>query len=477
MARREGEFEAVTMFGKVKHTHLVGIGGYGMSGIAEVLINLGFVVSGSDLSRTEITERLAALGGRIAYGHDPANVKGADVVVISSAVGRDNPEVVAARERMIPVIPRVEMLAELMRMKFSVAVGGTHGKTTTTSLVSSVLSQGGLDPTVVVGGRLKTLGTGARLGASQYMVAEADESDGSILKLSPSIAVITTVDEEHLDYYSGLEEIKDAFTQFANSVPFYGVTVMCLDQHNIQSIIPRVQRRVTTYGLSGQANVNAHDVDASGDRTTFCVVAGGESMGTIEITMAGLHNVYNSLAAVAVGLELGVGFGDIAKALGEFEGISRRFEIKGEASDVLVLDDYGHHPAEIKTTLSAVASRWDRRTVVLFQPHRYTRTQKLVEQFGRCFYDATLLFVTGIYAAGEKPIPGVSGADIVEAARGYGHRNAEYVEETDELYERVMEILEPGDVLVTLGAGDIYSLGERILDKLIERDERSDGRS
>jgi UDP-N-acetylmuramate--alanine ligase len=463
------------MFGRVKHVHLVGIGGAGMSGIAEVLLNLGFVVSGSDLKRTDVTERLVSLGGRVHVGHDAANIGGADVVVYSSAVTPDNAEVAAAREQMVPVIPRVEMLAELMRMKYSVAVGGTHGKTTTTSLISAVLSHGGLDPTIVVGGKIKTMGTGARLGASEYMVAEADESDGSFLKLSPTIAVVTTVDEEHLDYYEGLEEIKDAFTHFANSVPFYGCSVVCLDQENIQSIIGNIGRRVLSYGLAGQADVRAHSVSALGETTGFTVEAAGEERGRIEIAMPGLHNVYNSLAAVAVGLELGVTFEDIAAALGGFQGIARRFEIKGEASDVLVLDDYGHHPAEIRTTLSAAKERWHRRLIVIFQPHRYTRTQKLVEEFGRCFYDASILLVTGIYAASEEPIEGVSGANIVEASRRHGHRAAEYVEDMDELYEHAMRVIEPGDIVVTLGAGDVYRVGDRILTALERRAEELNG--
>jgi len=459
----------VTMFGRVKHVHLVGIGGAGMSGIAEVLINLGFTVSGSDLRRTETTVRLESLGGRIACGHAAENIGDANVVVTSTAVPPDNPEVLAARDRLIPVIPRVEMLAELMRMKYSVAVGGTHGKTTTTSLISAVLSAGGLDPTVVVGGKIKTMGSGARLGASEYIVAEADESDGSFLKLSPSIAVITTVDEEHLDFYSGLEEIKEAFTHFANSVPFYGCSIVCLDQRNIQSIISDIDRRVVSYGLASQADVQAHAIETRPESTAFTVEAAGFELGQVEIRMPGLHNVYNSLAAVAVGLELGVSFADIAGALWRFEGIARRFEIKGEANDVLVLDDYGHHPAEIQTTLSAAASRWNRRLVVLFQPHRYTRTQKLLEEFGHSFYDSTVLLVTHIYAASEPPIEGVSGANIVEEVRRHGHRNAEYVDDMDALCERALGIIRPGDVVMTLGAGDIYKVGERILDCLREK--------
>jgi UDP-N-acetylmuramate--alanine ligase len=456
----------MTMFGRVKQVHLVGIGGAGMSGIAEVLLNLGFVVSGSDLKRTDVTERIERFGGKVYSGHDASHVEGADVVVISSAVSPENPEVLAAKAQMIPVIPRAEMLAELMRMKFSVAVGGTHGKTTTTSLIAAVLSAGGLDPTIVVGGRVKTMGTGARLGTGQYMVAEADESDGSFLKLFPTIAVITTVDEEHLDYYSGLEEIKEAFTHFANSVPFYGCSVVCLDQRNVQAILPKIGRRVLSYGLTSQADVHASNIDVSSERTSFTAEAAGKPLGAVEITMPGLHNVYNSLAAVAVGLELGVAFGDIARALRTFEGISRRFEIKGEVSDVLILDDYGHHPAEIRATLGAAVRKWNRRLVVLFQPHRYTRTQKLADEFGKSFYDAGVLLVTGIYAASERPIDGVSGATIVDAARRSGHRAVEYIEDMDALYERAMGTIRPGDVVLTLGAGDIYKVGERILSAL-----------
>jgi len=459
----------VTMFGRVKHVHLVGVGGVGMGGIAEILLNLGFDVSGSDLRTNDITERLERLGGRIQRGHDAANIEGAEVVVTSTAISPDNPEVAAARKQLIPVIPRVEMLAELMRMKYSVAVGGTHGKTTATSLIASVLSTGGLDPTVVVGGTVKTLGTGARLGTSEYIVAEADESDGSFLRLSPTIAVVTTVDEEHLDYYSGLDEIKAAFTQFANSVPFFGCAVVCLDQHSVQSIIPDIHRRVVTYGLTTQADVQGHDVEPAGELTGLTVVANGEELGRMEIRMPGLHNVYNALSAVAVGLELGVAFEDIAEGLRSFEGIARRFEIKGEVNDVLVLDDYGHHPAEVATTLAAASTRWDRRTVVLFQPHRYSRTQKLADEFGHAFFDAEVLVVTDIYAASEEPIPGVTGELISDAARRFGHRNSTYVEGRSELLEHALSIIEPGDVVITLGAGDIYRLGEELLERLKER--------
>ncbi len=456
----------MTMFGRVKHVHFVGVGGAGMSGIAEVLLNLGYVVSGSDLASTETTARLARLGGRIRQGHDAGNIEGADVVVTSTAVPQTNVEVTAARRAHIPVIPRVEMLAELMRMKYSVAVGGTHGKTTTTSLISEVLSRGGLDPTVVVGGKLKTLETGAHLGTSEYMVAEADESDGSFLKLSPTVAVITTVDEEHLDHYAGIEEIKEAFVTFGNSVPFYGCSIVCIDERNIQSIVADIERRVITYGLATQADVRAVDPDLERANPSFDVVAGDTELGRIETTMPGLHNVYNSLASVAVGLELGVPFEHIRDALGSFEGISRRFETKGEVHDVLVLDDYGHHPAEVRATLRAAARRWDRRLVVLFQPHRYSRTAKLADEFGRSFHDASILLVTGVYAASEEPIEGVSGMNVVDAARRYGHHAAEYVEDRGELRRRALEIIEPGDVVITLGAGDIYRVGEEILEEL-----------
>ena len=456
----------MTMFGRVKHVHFVGVGGAGMSGIAEVLLNLGYVVSGSDLASTETTARLARLGGRIRQGHDAGNIEGADVVVTSTAVPQTNVEVTAARRAHIPVIPRVEMLAELMRMKYSVAVGGTHGKTTTTSLISEVLSRGGLDPTVVVGGKLKTLETGAHLGTSEYMVAEADESDGSFLKLSPTVAVITTVDEEHLDHYAGIEEIKEAFVTFGNSVPFYGCSIVCIDERNIQSIVADIERRVITYGLATQADVRAVDPDIERAKPSFDVVAGDAELGRIETTMPGLHNVYNSLASVAVGLELGVPFEHIRDALGSFEGISRRFETKGEVHDVLVLDDYGHHPAEVRATLRAAARRWDRRLVVLFQPHRYSRTAKLADEFGRSFHDASILLVTGVYAASEEPIEGVSGMNVVDAARRYGHHAAEYVEDRGELRRRALEIIEPGDVVITLGAGDIYRVGEEILEEL-----------
>ncbi len=460
----------VTMFGRVNRVHLVGIGGVGMGGIAEILLNLGFDVSGSDLRRNAITQRLEQLGGRIHQGHDASNVAGAEVVVTSTAIPVTNPEVLAAREAQIPVIPRAEMLAELMRMKYSVAVGGTHGKTTATSLIASVLSEGGLDPTVVVGGTVKTMGTGARLGASEYIVAEADESDGSFLRLSPTIAVITTVDEEHLDYYTGLDQIKAAFTQFANSVPFFGCSVLCLDQHNIQAIIPDIHRRVLTYGLTSQADVQGHDIEPAGELTGVTVVAGGRELGRMQLRMPGLHNVYNSLSAVAVGLELGVAFDDIERGLRKFEGISRRFEIKGEADHVLVLDDYGHHPTEVATTLAAASSRWGRRLVVLFQPHRYTRTQKLADEFGHAFFDAEVLIVTGVYAASEPPIEGVTGGLIADAAMRFGHRNASYIEDQDALLEHVLDTVRPGDVVVTLGAGDIYKLGERLLERLRERE-------
>ncbi|MCK4545938.1 MAG: UDP-N-acetylmuramate--L-alanine ligase [Candidatus Eisenbacteria sp.] len=453
------------MFGRIRKLHLIGIGGEGISGIAEVLLNMGYEVSGSDLRTTDITRRLDGRGGRIALGHDPANLEDAQVVVVSSAIPADNPEVTEARRRGIPVIPRAEMLAELMRMKYGIAVGGAHGKTTTTWLISLVLAEGGLDPTIVVGGKLKGLNANAKLGGGDYLVAEADESDGSFLKLSPTIAVVTTVDEEHLDHYSGLAEIQDAFATFLNSVPFYGTGIMCLDEENIQSLMPRMEKRVLTYGFSAQADFTASDVRGDGLVTHLMVSNQGRVLGPIEIQLPGLHNVCNALAAVAVGCELGVDFGKIQAALAGFRGIARRFEIKGEAGGVVVVDDYAHHPTEIEATLRAAREVWGRRIVAVFQPHRYTRTAALAEQFGRCFYEADVLMVMPIYPAGEEPVAGVHAGQIVEAASERGHRNVVLCEEQDRLAENLESEVRPGDVVITLGAGDVWKVGEDLLER------------
>jgi len=454
------------MFGKVKHIHFVGIGGTGMSGIAELLLNLGYKVTGSDISVTPVTERLVALGAAIEKGHEAGNVGQPDVVVYSSAIKQDNAEIEAARGKGIPVIPRAEMLAELMRMRQGIAVGGAHGKTTTTWLVGLVMAAARLDPTIIVGGRLKALGTNAKLGGGNYLVAEADESDGSFLKLSPTIAVITTVDEEHLDHYVNLDAIKEAFIEFANKVPFYGAAVVCLDDANVQSILPHIERRVITYGFSHQADVQARDVVQDGSDVTFNAVLQGKNMGSVLIRTPGDYNVLNSLAAIAVGLELDIPLQAIGEGLAQFTGISRRLEVKGEVGGVTVVDDYAHHPTELAATLGAIRSIYDRRIVAVFQPHRYTRTHALWDRLGRSFYDADTVIVTSIYAAGEAPIEGVSGELVARAAVDSGHRDVKYIAEMDEVIDHLARTVKDGDVVVTLGAGSIYKAGEDLLERI-----------
>lgn len=453
------------MFKKIKHIHFVGIGGIGMSGIAEVLLNLGYRVSGSDMKESDTTERLKVLGGEIAIGHRPENITAPHVVVISSAVTRDNVEVVAAREKQIPVIPRAEMLAELMRLKYGVAIAGAHGKTTTTSMVATVLAAGGIDPTVVIGGKLNSLGTNAKLGQGEFLVAEADESDGSFLKLSPAIAVVTTIDEEHLDYYKDINEIKDAFLTFINKVPFYGVSILCLDQKHIQALIPFVQKRIQTYGMSTQADYQARDVSLRQLGSRFRVLHHNTDLGWFELSIPGLHNISNSLAAIAVARELEIEIEIIRKALREFSGVQRRFQIKGEAAGVIVVDDYGHHPTEIKATLAA-AVQTQRRVVAAFQPHRYTRTQHLLEDFFTSFNQADKLVIMEIYAAGEKPIPGVSGQAIYEGVKRHGHKDVIFIPDREKSVEHLLASLKKGDLLITLGAGDVWKTGERILERL-----------
>ena len=453
-------------FGRIRKLHLVGIGGEGVSGIAEVLLNMGYEVSGSDLRRTGVTRRLEALGGRIAEGHSASNLGDAQVVVVSSAIRPDNPEVREAKRRGIPVIPRAEMLAELMRIKFGIAVGGAHGKTTTTWLVAQVLAEGNLDPTIVVGGKLKGMDTNAKLGRGDYLVAEADESDGSFLKLTPTIAVVTTVDEEHLDHYADLDEIQETFAQFLNKVPFYGAGVVCLDDENIQALMPRLEKRVITYGLKALADFTASNVRQEGLCTRMTVSHRGSPLGTLALQVPGLHNVHNALAAMAVGCELEIEFETIRTALEEFRGIARRFEVKGEVGGVLVVDDYAHHPTEIEVTLRAAREVWGRRIVAVFQPHRYSRTAALWRAFGRCFYEADILAVTSIYPAGEDPIPGVGAERIVEAAGQHGHRGVTYHEDSRDLVDHLVHLVQPGDVVITLGAGDIWKVGDQLLGRL-----------
>ncbi len=459
------------MYGRIGRIHFVGIGGTGMSGIAEVLLTLGYKVSGSDLHASPATERLRSFKGEIEIGHRADNVKGASVVVTSTAVSRDNPEVVEARRLGIPVIPRAEMLAELMRVKYGVAIAGSHGKTTTTSMVGAVLEAGHLDPTIVVGGRVRSMGSGARLGKGPFLVAEADESDGSFLKLTPSIAVITNIDAEHLDHYTGgIDEIREAFITFANKVPFYGVNVVCLDDPEIQKALPAIGRRIRTYGQVAQADLVARNVtlglDGPAPKLEFEVVERRTPLGTITLSVMGRHNVLNALAAVAVGRELEVPFEAIREGLLAFEGVGRRFEDKGEVRGIRIIDDYGHHPTEVKAVLSTVREVYRSRTLAAFQPHRYTRTRDLATVFGSAFHDADHLFLLPVYGAGESPIEGVSSELIRSACHDAGHKNVEVVTDPGHLAERMAAEARAGDVIVTLGAGDITKAGDLILERI-----------
>jgi UDP-N-acetylmuramate--alanine ligase len=455
------------MYKKYQRIHFVGVGGVGMSGIAEVLINLGYKIGGSDLKETDTTKRLESLGAKIFIGHASSNIEGADVVVISSAVKEDNPEVAAARERQVPVIPRAEMLAELMRLKYGIAIAGAHGKTTTTSMISTILSKGGIDPTVVIGGKLNIFGAGAKLGQGEFLVAEADESDGSFLLLSPTIAVVTNIDEEHLDHYTkGIEEIKAAFLQFINKIPFYGLAVLCLDVEHIQDLIPQVKKRYVTYGLSSQADLHARSVEFGGMGSEFEVIRRGESLGRFKLSVPGQHSVYNSLAAISVALELDIPVEVIRGALAEFGGLHRRFYVKGEVGGITVVDDYGHHPTEIKATLAGAKAGWDRRTVVVFQPHRYTRTRDLMKEFFTAFNQADKLAVMDIYPAGEKPIDGISAKTLYEGIKSRGHKDASYIKTQDKAVEWLKEVARPGDLVITLGAGDVWKVGEAFLEKM-----------
>ena len=444
--------------------HFVGIGGIGMSGIAEILLNLGYAVSGSDLALSNVTRRLQQQGATLYQGHAAAHVQGADVVVVSSAVQSDNIEVLTARAQHIPVIPRAEMLAELMRMKYGVAIAGTHGKTTTTSLVATVLAYGGLDPTVLIGGRLNSLGSNAKLGQGEYLVAEADESDGSFLLLSPTISVVTTVDAEHLDFYGDLAAVQRAFVQFINKVPFYGCSIICLDQPHIRSLVPQIRRRYITYGLTTQADYMARDLRLAGLRSHFEVFRIGERLGQFSLNLPGTHNVANALAAVAVGVELDIPIAAIAQALEEFSGVHRRFDRRGVRDGITVVDDYGHHPEEIRQTLRAAKAVWpEARLVVVFQPHRYTRTHLLQQEFCTAFHDADALVLLDIYAAGETPLPGVTTGLLYEDLISQGQREVYYVRERAEVVPFLRRYLCANDILLTLGAGDVWQVGEAFL--------------
>jgi UDP-N-acetylmuramate--alanine ligase len=452
-----------SMYRKIRRIHFVGIGGIGMSGIAEVLLNLGYQISGSDLGSTEITQRLDNMGAAIHRGHDASHIGNADVVVTSTAVRPDNPEVLSAHQHNIPVIPRAEMLAELLKMKFSIAVSGSHGKTTTTSIVATLLAHGGMDPTMVIGGKLASIGSNARLGDGEVIVAEADESDGSFLKLSPCLAVITNIDREHMDYYRDLEEIREAFLQFANIVPFYGSTILCLDDVHTREIIPRVKRQVVTFGLVKQADYRAEDISFSGSSSRFSLFYRDILLGTLKLNVPGLFNVYNALAAVAVAREMDLTFPVIREGLQQFTGVQRRLEVRGQMQGITVVDDYGHHPTEIRATLAAAKQVWAGRIIVVFQPHRYTRTQALFQEFLTAFTDADSLIVTDIYPAGEEPIPGVSAEALCEAIRRAGHPDAVHFSSFDAIVEYLTKMVRPEDVILTQGAGSVLKVGEAFL--------------
>lgn len=454
---------------KVKRIHFVGIGGIGMSGIAEVLLNLGYSISGSDTQVSDTTLRLQRLGAEVRLGHAADHIGQADVVVTSTAVKKDNPEVVEAHRKNIPVIPRAEMLAELLKMKFSVAVSGSHGKTTTTSMVSIILAQGGLDPTMVIGGKLASIGSNARLGDGDIIVAEADESDGSFLKLSPTIAVITNIDREHLDYYPGIAEIKDAFLKFANIVPFYGCIVMCNDNEHVREIAGCIKRRVITYGIDHPADYSASNIRFLENKTIYQLSYQGQNLGDVELVVPGLFNVYNSMAAAAVGRELGLDMVTIRKGLLAFTGVQRRLEVKGREGAVTVVDDYGHHPTEILATLSAARQMWKGKLLVVFQPHRFTRTKALFDEFTRSFTDADVLVLNDIYPASEAPIPGINSAALWAAIKEGGHPHVEYIAQAQNTIDFLLANISPGDTVITLGAGNVYKIGEALLAQLAEK--------
>src|SRR6184192_4624196 len=460
------------MFAKIQRVHFVGIGGIGMSGIAEVLLNLGFKISGSDLKMSAVTDRLASLGATIFEGHRAENITGAEVVVTSSAIARENPEIQAARAQHIPVIPRAEMLAELMRLKYGIAIAGMHGKTTTTSMVAAVLAAGGLDPTIIVGGRVDAIDSNARLGKSQYLVAEADESDRSFLKLSPILAVVTNIDREHMDCYRNMRDVKRAFLDFMDRVPFYGMVVLCNDDPILRRMLPQIPRRVVTYGTRrgsdfhikvwecGFDNQNNHPI------SRFDVTYRGSNLGEFRLCVPGAHNVLNATAAIAVGIGLDIQVGQIRTALETFHGVDRRFQLRGKVAGISVIDDYGHHPTEIRVTLAAARQCGFRKIHVIFQPHRYTRTHDLMDEFATAFQDADNLIILDVYQASEQPIEGVTGEALARKIIETGKRNATYASSFADAAKLVYEVATEGDMILTLGAGSVSQLGPMILEKL-----------
>lgn len=461
------------VFGIYSHIHFVGIGGIGMSGIAEVLQNMGFTISGSDIAESANIERLRVAGVQVFIGHESNNIAGADVLVFTSAASKDNPEILAAKESRMPVISRGEMLAELMRLKYAVAVAGSHGKTTTTSMIAEIVKEAGLDPTILIGGRLNSNDNNAAFGKSNIMVAEADESDRSFLMLYPSIAIITNIDHEHMENYKDFDDVKDSFASFANRVPFYGCCVLCIDNDNVADIIPKIEKRFVTYGLKAQAEVRAVNVVKEGFGVSFDVVKGGTELGNISLKLPGDHTVLNSLAALTACLEMGVPFSTIADTLAKFKGVQRRMSVRYQNEELIVLDDYAHHPTEISVTLKAIREAMpSRKIVVVFQPHRYSRTQNLMSEFVKCFMDADKLFVTDIYAASEKPIENITAENLVSAIKSHGVRDVTYLPEWKGFFSYVEEMDETPKVIVTFGAGSITIFSHEIGSYFHEKEQK-----
>ncbi|MEW5806439.1 MAG: UDP-N-acetylmuramate--L-alanine ligase [Acidobacteriota bacterium] len=462
-------------FRKAHNIHFIGIGGIGMSGIAEVLLNLNYAVTGSDITFSPIIKRLRKLGGKIAIGHRETNIKNPDVVVVSSAIDSDNIEVREAIRRKIPVIPRAEMLAELMRMKYGIAIAGSHGKTSTTSMVATILSRCGFDPTIVIGGKLGILRSSAKLGKGDFLVAEADESDGSFLKLSPIIAIVTNIDKEHLDYYMNLDEIMNAFVRFLNRIPFYGVGIICLDDRNIQKIMPRLDRKIVTYGFNEKADLHACNLTFDQFQSAYTAYLRGKKLGKVTLRVPGRHSILNSLAALAVGLEFDIEFKKIAKVLGAFRGAERRFHLRGEIDSIMVVDDYGHHPTEIISTLATAKQGWNRRLVTVFQPHRYTRVSALMDEFAHSFKHTDFLIVTEIYPAGEKPIQGVTGELLADRIRRESShlKDVVYIKKPEEIPPYLMKVVQKKDMVITLGAGNVWRVGDAFL-KLLAQHKKED---
>ena len=449
--------------GKVKKIHFVGIGGIGMSGIAELMINLGYKISGSDIHETEITDRLKKLGGVIHNNHKAENISDADMVVYSSAIPRDNPELKSALKKNILIISRAEMLGEIMRMKYSIAIAGTHGKTTTTSMIGLVLTYGGFDPTLIVGGKLKSLKSNVKLGEGEFLVAEADEFDRTFLKLIPTFAVITTIESEHLDCYKNLDDIKDAFVEFANKVPFFGTVTLCIDELGVIEIAHRIKRRISTYGISEDADLRAESVNFNKNQSKFKAIFKNKPIGDFSINNPGIHNIKNALAAISIGIELEIPIEKIREALSQFTGVHRRFEIKANINNIMIVDDYAHHPTEIKVTLKAAKIGWKRRIITIFQPHLYTRTRDFYEIFSQSFFDSDILIVIEIYPAREKPIEGISGKLIADKAVELGHKNAHFMQDENEIIEFIKKNAKPNDIVITMGAGNVWQIGEKLI--------------